>query len=367
MNSTSLHTALALGALAACARAPDAVLTADAGDEPAGDASSCSQDPSPEDFCNRFYSALSHEVATCLEEDELRYRRIFEGLALRTCLSASQRASVGRIAYDARIATECIASLTNMGCAAAAYESFVPGAPCDGVFTGTVGLDAPCVTQECAPGLVCDDGALLVVPGSDVRVGTCSNLCVPVAGSRVVGAECGLGQAECLLGLFCRGAEGSSHCQEPANIGQSCALDGLCASGLFCRSRDQTCQPPAEYGAECDQASPLSTSGCADPRLRCLPNVGGTSYTCRQAPKLGETCSPFLPCAGIQYCGPRGVCERMAVLGERCSDDRPCTASWCTGGFCAPYALPGGECTEDLQCVNRQCRSGICSTGCSGL
>lgn len=192
------------------------------------------------------------------------------------------------------------------------------------------------IDADCPRGEVCADGEC---------VGRAPGSCV--------------GNADCVDGLVCRGADGDRRCVEPVEGGE-CSDDNGC-------DRDERCTtllPPGEadclVSTECANAEP--GAGCDDacyghcvPRPGCIIDrdcaitEGCDDGLCRP---LGD-CDADLDCPVSASC-IAGQCTQNGI----CTEDEDCASDQsCVGGECTRH----GSCTTDADCPDDQrCRDGTC-------
>jgi Dickkopf N-terminal cysteine-rich region len=151
---------------------------------------------------------------------------------------------------------------------------------------------------------------------------------------------------ECVEGI-CRGASCPQQCQSPGVLGDSCASNADCASGLSCEKLQPggtigQCRPIATVNQDCSRAS------CAE-GLYC---VGGT---CLPLPAAGEACLSG-QCGAGAFCDtsmPKATCRPKRLKDDPCSSVFECaTPLLCAEGRCEPAVRQLGErCPAPLSCA----------------
>lgn len=282
--------------------------------------------------------------------------------------------------------------------------------------------------RVCGPALRCFAGRC--VP-NDPRLGSCNpqrsdcpaplrcaaaGVCARAGGEQEI---CSV-LAPCAEGLRCYWSPaGEMRCQRPRAEGAHCvvnSVDPVCADGLWCDLRTQTCARPMPLGAACanracsPEECPSGNCGgcirrpcgpdaaCVDGRCearesrpwgpcdlgdplgcpsghgcvanRCAPDAVGEGMPCHLV--RGPGCDVGLRCV-------RGVCTRPMTRGARCEGHAECPASMRCGrsGLCGiegddgqrcritlPRCNDGGRCIEGHCLVRQSCAYALPGTEC---
>lgn len=236
------------------------------------------------------------------------------------------------------------------------------------------GAGDPCSGYECAPGLLCLDGAC-AAPGQDGDPCDVDDGCAPPL--RCLAGAChALGgpssacdtAADCALGLDCVGSACTAVDPTPCTDDASCGNQGLCVSLPRCAplaAQGEGCLSDAhcDVGLYCDagQCAPLPGDGqpCVNGTF-CAPNLGCTTDfgDCAALPGDGQPCAfgPMGPvlCAGDLGC-LAGTCGALPGDGEPCTIDNRCADPLgcdftMSGSFCVAKKPVGGACQNDQVC-----------------
>lgn len=149
-------------------------------------------------------------------------------------------------------------------------------------------------------------------------------------------------------------------------LGQTCAAQTDCCTGLTCTDGICKCGPGQE---KCNAAGAITCVPACPPGqymgsgCRCLCLTTGRPPTANSCPCItkGGACSPSAPCCGGLVC-TAGVCVVPCVEeGGACSEGSDCCGDLtCIDGVCAFACFENGEgCTEDSDC----CEGLICTIG----
>lgn len=146
--------------------------------------------------------------------------------------------------------------------------------------------------------------------------------------------------------------------------GEACELDEECAGDAQCLVQDSC---PGSCGRRASAGQPCTEQNACDAGLKCV--TSDDAQTCVNPVKLGESCGPSVPCAGLLYCKASttatdgtGTCVSRAVghTGEEgascdgfgveplCEPGLTCSFVQENGesvGRCSPRATSGGACT----------------------
>jgi hypothetical protein len=226
--------------------------------------------------------------------------------------------NAGKIRYSPSAAEDCIAAYDALDCDIT-QQPADSLAVCEGVYTGTGDIGDTCAfDRECV-----------------------SDRCFV---------------ANCLPNTCCQGT-----CQ-PARVdpglGELC--DGVCAEGLFCDFRDNTCHAELLEGAEC---SPFEGTVCARP-LYCSATRGNR---CAMPAAHGSLCEGYCALEG-DVCSPdQRICVEALVGGDSCESTSECSSFYVCSNETRRCALPnatvrlplGRPCTSHDECQSRYC-TGTC-------
>jgi len=254
---------------------------------------------------------------------------------------------VGRIGFDEEKAASCLAFVQQRTCEISylhtwTEEELAGQAACEGVFTGRMGRNGPCLSAaECAEASICGFDPSCV---DACCVGACRVLAQPLA----IGEACG-GSTACAEDSFCGfdpNAGVSTVCTASPKVGQPC--DGPCATGSFCDYSGGTpvCRVPKAEGANCN-----GVQECEHPAV-CRYNDIDYTGKCFRPGTEGEPCDPgFYGPNCVRFdnvCHPIDlVCAPLPGKGEGCPDyvcqgDYFCSED--QGQRCVPVADAGEPC-----------------------
>lgn len=252
----------------------------------------------------------------------------------------------GRASINVDAFTHCLIRTNATHCDTAFHEP-----ACLTRFAGTIADDETCFADiDCmSSGAVCDR--------------SCPDACCLGSCRRKLreGEQCSLSES-CEPGLLCPGL--GTKCIS-GDVGTPCDKDSTtqCDFGTFCDSQELRCTPTLAPGAAC-------TSGlqCGDD-YTCvgLSIVRPDPGHCRRISKPGDRCDGF--CFGNLYCETKSrTCQSFPVLGEACSLFVACAGvnAICDNGICVPRSdvgvscggqtcLPGLFCTSELGDPNPTC------------
>jgi hypothetical protein len=178
----------------------------------------------------------------------------------------------------------------------------------------------------------------------------------------------------CAAGTYCQrfSLENDTGTCRTVQPGLACEGSWQCPLAYACLipagATTGTCQPGHKKGEACSfhgkQLAGRPYHDCAN-GLSCYPDATD-HFTCGLGRELGEACADFdvgrqiaalVPCR-VGSCSGHGGGQAHLIpdrkLGETCSPDLPCAADLvCTGGKCVdPVVAVGGRCTADqnLRC-----------------
>ncbi len=236
----------------------------------------------------------------------------------------------------------------------------------------------------------CDDGELLVFPGTECAPGTCSGFLV-TSPSVCTGAgvceggstgpcpggyqcddttcltSCG-SDLQCQDGYYCDGV----NCQLLKVDGAQCGAGNECGSehcsGGFCCDAGECCQ----INAHCDDGNVCTYDACADfqcthtnTSAQCAPkSCSGGALTQAKSCDADGACTAggaVGPCPGNYACASNVACGGNCTLDSHCQTD-----FYCQTGDCVPKKSNGVSCTGQNQCQSGYCANGVCcgSGGC---
>jgi hypothetical protein len=250
----------------------------------------------------------------------------------------------GKLRFDPVAAVTCNRELANRSCDVTAADARELPAVCKHVLIGTVPA-----SQTCAADRECQTGRC------DAK--TCSR------------STCCFGGCEAYVA--------------PAALGAACDRTAGCVAGAFC-TREGTCAALSAADGACE----LDTDCVAG--LGCVGATELQSGTCRQLPKIGESC-PYQRCAEIgarcdgSTCVAYGLAGAACTVSAECSEFRicdpsshrcvdkptlgmPCTEScrgeaWCDFaagpvGICRAPSSNAAPCGASEECATRYCEEG---------
>lgn len=243
------------------------------------------------------------------------------------------------------------------------------------VFYGSKAAGQPCeaydsVVSDCAPGLMCNNGA-------------CIDPCVPLTGLSI-GSYCrsdmGGDFDDCTEGAFCDWE--TSTCQPYATLGQACDFE-QCGPNLWCNWETQVCQQAASEGSSCEftecvqglqcRWAPDGARRCVAPALvgescqdvNCAEGLACDGFTCINPPGPGLACAQGM-CSDDAVCDwDINMCRARPTLGASClfgvcADGLWCDTSTDPVGICSGVSENGLACTGHAQCESAYCPRGFC-------
>jgi hypothetical protein len=293
-----------------------------------------------------------------------------EGVWLGAALREHKRAiEQGRASIDIAAFTRCLLDTSGALCNTASRS-----VACAKRFIGTISDGGDCYTDiECAsPGATCE---------SSCTDACCLGTCQP---KLKLGDPCDL-DFSCEPGLVCNQTCLSGDIGTPCRDFFDCDSNawcnaGVCAAdlapGSACTSRSQCGGDTTCTGLSIIDSQPgqcLSISKPGDPcDLICYGNLYcDASGTCRDLPKLGDSCSGFTPCRGVDtVCSSNGQCVLRGDVGATCSVSQPCQPGlFCTSELndpnpkCAARQAEGLPCTDPSHCESFLCSGNIVKPG----
>lgn len=279
----------------------------------------------------------------------------------------------GRASLNAPAFTKCLADLSIDRCDTAPTANASPD--CSNRFTGTILDGGTCYADvECvSPGATCDTQC------------TDSSCCIGTCHPKLKQGEVCQDTTACEPGLRCHRVCLSG------DIGSSCSSVLDCDQGAWCKSGQ--CVPTLPGGSECSDNSQCGGQTiCVGATLLGAPGhctnvaiagnpcdsfcLGGlycsTSGTCQQRPVVGESCSTFVNCLGVDAFCSNDTCVQAGSEGDPCGGSQPCQAGlFCTSELgalnptCAAPGATGQECAAPSHCESYQCSgnstmNGVC-------
>jgi hypothetical protein len=232
-------------------------------------------------------------------------------------------------------------------------------------------------TQACAAG--CHAGSCAPAPAGTL----CKRSCSDAATSSTLTAQACSGSS-----LDCNGAASSATCGEYACAsgtlcGVSCAADGDCIHGYYCKA--QQCVPAQANGAACNRPAQCASNVCNGVCQECVYNYQCTSSFAPQC--NGGTCgncSAGFSGRGTCYSGGEVECtmssQCLRAFGPICNQpygnyDCGCGKyAWCPPGtFCSGtdanatcLVQAGQPCHSNDQCIGGACVNRVCATHAPG-
>ena len=222
--------------------------------------------------------------------------------------------------------------------------------------------DAFCAAAEGGCGGTCVAGVRgLLAAGEPCAADTdCSTLaCVdPGDGERRCLHRCRGGAGGCPVETVCAAGEGAcSACVDPGlvagarSLGEPCATDGECGSGLCVTDGEaRYCSVACDSGVDCAEDFHCRAGACVRGRLG----------------RDGAPCLVAEDCQGERRC-EAGLCASACETADDCEAD----GFACTAGLCQPETAPlGAACANDGECLDGRCLveedRGFCTASCGG-
>lgn len=203
----------------------------------------------------------------------------------------------GRLIFNPDIFQTCMDSAQALSCSAFHSDSGPDSvSACDAFFEGKVALGGECGTDdECADAESTCDGNSIDAATGKLTLGVCKKL--PVANEPCLSNECA-------SGLVCGGFGGAdTHCGAPGANGDTCSFNGDCASGYCDTLTTPKCAPRLPNGMTCTQPQACEsgycdgqTSACAAPKADgapCLSDNECASHSCSN-----NACAAAVVCDG---------------------------------------------------------------------
>jgi hypothetical protein len=297
-----------------------------------------------------------HDVQECIDESyQLEGGRL--AAELRERLRAVQQA---RATLDVDAFTRCLRETSGELCNTARFS-----VACATRFIGKVADGGACYTDiECA-----SSGASCEATCADA---CCAGTCRPKFRE---GEACDLGDS-CEPGLVCHRTCLSGDIGAPCGSNRDCDSNAWCDAGR-CRADlapGATCTSPLQCGGQTSCVG-LSIVDTTPGRCSSISKVGDRcdsfcygnlfcdpSGVCRQLPELGQICSGFTPCRGIDTTCSNGRCVLLGGAGTACSNSQGCLPRlFCTSELnapnptCAPLGATGQRCVGPTQCESYRC------------
>jgi hypothetical protein len=268
----------------------------------------------------------------------------------------------GRAAINVEAFTQCLLRTSATRCNTALFDP-----ACLTRFAGTIPDGQSCYTSiDCrSPDAVC--------------ASSCPDACCAGTCQRKFreGESCLL-FASCEPGLRCNGRICVS-----GDLDTPCSSVNDCDFDAYCDMQARRCRPRLPLGAEC--TSVLQCGGDAtcvglsivssDPGqcLRnaqpgdpcddlCKGNLYCGSRMCRSLPRLGESCSLSIPCAGANAMCKNGTCALRSDIGVSCNGQTCLPGLFCTSELGAPSPACAAPRAVGAPCASpRHCESFLCS------
>jgi hypothetical protein len=297
-------------------------------------------------------------VQECLEKsDSVEGGRLSAERRERERAVGQERSSLNIPAF-----TQCLAETSGAYCNTARFS-----VACATRFTGIIHDGDTCYADvECAS------------PGAECKSNCTDACCVGTCQPKFKEGQACNEFDSCEPGLRCHNI-----CIR-GDIGTSCASDRDCDSNAWCDLKAGLCKPDFAPGAAC--TNPLQCGGetsCVGLTItdstpgRCLriSKEGDlcdyfcygnlycdSSGTCRNLPQIGQSCSGFAPCSGVDTVCNNGQCILRGDGNAPCSDIQPCQPGWfCTSELnnptptCVRPGDPGQPCTAPSHCKSYRC------------
>jgi hypothetical protein len=284
-------------------------------------------------------------------------------------LAAARRArkraiEQGRASIDVAAFTQCLIRTSATRCNTALFDP-----ACLTRFSGTIGDDDGCYTDvDCgSPDAKC--------------VATCTDACCLGTCQRKArdGEACQL-FASCEPGLRCTGTKCVT-----GDVGTACTRGSVleCDFGAFCDPQTLRCTPTYPVGNACTDilqcggnATCVGLSISSSNPGRCLRNsqpgdpcddtCHGNLYCasgiCRALPRLGESCSTLIPCAGANTICNSGLCALRSDVNVPCGRQTCLPGLFCTSDLGDTSPVCAARLADDERCTAPgQCQSFLCS------
>jgi hypothetical protein len=276
----------------------------------------------------------------------------------------------GRALLDTAAFTQCLVDTSAVLCDTARFS-----VACANRFVGSVADSETCYADiECvSPGASCEASC------SDA---CCQGVCRPRFKE---GESCDLFDS-CEPGLECY------HTCVSGDIGDPCASDDYCGPNAWCDLATGVCTTVFTLGAACTstlqcggETSCLGLTIIDSSPGHCLriSHAGDTcdyycygnlycdaSGTCRDLPELGQSCSLFIPCRGVDTICRNGLCVLRGDIGAICSSNQPCLPGlFCTSELndpspkCAARGGEGAPCADPSHCESYLCSGSATQPG----
>lgn len=296
-------------------------------------------------------------VPECIDRsDDVEGGRLSTELRERKRAVAEQRASIDVAAF-----TQCLLDTSGALCNTARFS-----VACAIRFRGTIADGGDCHTEiECkSPGATCKP---------DCTDACCLGTCQP---KLKAGEPCDSDDS-CEPGLVCNQTCKSGDIGTPCTNLFDCDQNAWCNAGFCaadfkplsaCMSRSQCGGDTTCTGLSIIDFRPgqcLSISKPGDPcDLICYGNLYCASDgTCHELPDLGDSCSGFIPCSGVDTVCSNGVCVSAQGEGARCSSTEFCRSGlFCTSEVNEPVPVCARPRDADQPCTRpSHCESHVCS------
>jgi hypothetical protein len=285
-----------------------------------------------------------------------------EGGKLSADLREQRRAiDQGRASIDVAMFTQCLLDTSGALCNTAVFS-----VGCATRFKGIVADGDACYADgECgSPGATCESSCIDAC---------CLGTCRPKLKLR---DPCDL-DGSCEPGLVCnqtcRSGDPDTLCSNLFDCDSSAWCNaGVCAADLApgsdCTSRSQCGGTTTCTGLSIVDSRPgrcLSISRAGDPcDFICNGNLYCSAGTCHELPKLGDSCSAFTPCQGIDTFCSNGLCILRQGEGTSCSTAQLCQPGlFCTSEVNDPMPVCARPGSADQSCTRpSHCESHLCSS-----
>lgn len=180
----------------------------------------------------------------------------------------------GRLVFNVKNFEDCLASADKESCSAFHADTGLDKNPdCADIFEGTVAVGGACGTDDdCLDADTTCDGSAINATTGMLTLGQCKKL--PIAKEPCLSNECA-------TGLICGGfgSPDMYQCDAPAVDGAPCTYNGDCASG-YCVSMTKKCTAPSPNGMTCSQNAGCESGYCDGQTALCVaPKADGASCT----------------------------------------------------------------------------------------
>jgi hypothetical protein len=235
----------------------------------------------------------------------------------------------GRVVYDAKQASSCIAELREASCGFSLGRQY---SACAAFAKPVVARGGRCSdSDECLSGN-CEQSDPRCLPDNACCPGTCAgaNLKSDLPNGTTCFSDTECVSAFCHKKVTVKGESGV--CESLPKLNEPCAFK--CESGLWCEFSSRTCKRIPNTGESCTDVCNLFSDWCSD-NEKCEPRVE-VGKPCRK----DEGCLPWATCSN-------SVCVALPKIGESCRSEGESGAT----SECAHEGF------RDIECVSGKCTS----------